>query len=313
MRKIRSWKIINLVLLTLVLIFISRFLYKNLFALKDFNVRFISGYLVLSIIPIWIWLLITSYIFHLIMKKIIPSTNFRQSISVWSSSYLGTYIPGKIGVYAYRILFYDKIGVSPLKVTYGFFIEMVLSIISSIFVVLLAGIFFEPVIRNNYFIWIALFLITLMISIHPLLIRLYAGIWYRYFRKTGNYQITTYSYFFYLKICSLHIIKWCFAGLGIFLLINSVTDLSLKYFPFITGLYAAAAVIGLLAFFAPSGIGVVEGVMIVGLKTIMSNSLAGLISIFVRLWKITGELTFIFLIKFFLRRRDILPVVAEIE
>jgi hypothetical protein len=53
--------------------------------------------------------------------------------------------------------------------------------------------------------------------------------------------------------------------------------------------------------------------MIVGLKTIMSNSLAGLISIFVRLWKITGELTFIFLIKFFLRRRDILPVVAEIE
>jgi glycosyltransferase 2 family protein len=294
-------KAIKIALLALVLFFLIKYLYNYLFALEDFNFSIDIFLFLLSIVQVWFWLMISSYIFHLIMKKIISSTSFRESLSVWSSSYLGTYIPGKIGVIAYRIMHYSKKGISSLKVSYGFVIEMILSIISSLFVVLIGSLFTDLPFVKNYLPWILGLFIILVVSVHPKLIQLYAQIYFKFIRKTNDYHITPFNYFFYLRIIGLQLIKWCFSGLGIFLLINSVTELPWSYLPFVTGLYAVAAIIGIIAFFAPSGLGVVEGVMIIGLKAILSNSLAGLVSILIRLWKVTGELSFILLVRLILR------------
>ncbi len=293
-------KPISIILFSIVLFFILRFLYINIFAIKDFTFKIKIGYFLISIFTVWFWLMISSYVFHLIMKKIVPKVKFHDSLSIWSSSYFGTYIPGKVGVLAYRMMHYKKQGVSVLKVGYGFFIEMVLSVISAFFVVLTGSLFSDLPFIKSYAPWIIGLFVLLVMSVHPRFIQLYARIYFTYIKKSDGYHITPYNYFFYFRIIGLQLLKWVFTGLGIFLLINSVTELAWTYLPFITGLYAAAAILGMIAFFAPSGLGVVEGIMIVGLKTILSNSLAGLISILVRIWKIAGELSFIFLVRIFL-------------
>ncbi|PLW99761.1 MAG: hypothetical protein C0594_16690, partial [Marinilabiliales bacterium] len=196
---------------------------------------------------------------------------------------------------------YKKKGISTAKVSYGFFIEMVLSTLSSVFIVLICSLFSAYSFINYYIIYIVVFFVLLIVLIHPKLISFYARMYFKYVKKTDENYESPYSYAFYLKILALQLIKWVFAGLGIFVLINSVTDLSWEYIPFVTGLYAAAAILGMIAFFAPSGVGVVEGIMIFGLKRILSNSLAGLISIFVRLWKVLGELSFVFFIRLIIR------------
>ncbi len=290
-------RFVNWILLLIVILFIFRFLYSNLKDLNNFTFTINYYFLVLSIFAIWFWLFISAIGFHLIMKKIAPSIHFSENLSVWSSSYIGVYIPGKAGIVAFRIIHYQNRGVSGVKVSYGFFIEMILSILSSVFIVLISSIFSGFSFIHNYLPWIISLFILLVILVHPKLINYYAKLYFKYIKKSNDFHITPYNYFFYLKIVGLQLLKWLFAGVGIFILINSVTDLSLNHLPFITGLYAAAAILGLLAFFAPSGIGVVEGVMIFGLKTILTNAFAGLISILIRLWKVIGELSFIALIK----------------
>jgi len=293
--------LIKVVLLVFVVYFIARFIYQNLPEILNINLNFKIGLLIISIINIWIWLTISAVGFHLIMHKISPSTRLYQNLSIWSYSYIGLYIPGKIGVLAFRILEYNKQGISALKVSYGLFIEMILSLISSVIVIFLGILITDLSLIKKYLPLIIVLFILLIIIIHPRLIELYAKIFFKYFKKDSGFYITKFDYFFYLKIIILQLLKWCAAGLGIFFLINSVTHLSWNYLAYITGLYASAAIIGMIAFFAPSGLGVVEGVMIVGLKTILSNALAGIISILIRLWKIVGELSFIFLVMLLLK------------
>lgn len=300
MKKKHLIKGISSVLFLLVLFFILKYLYKNLFDLKEFSFRINIFYFVISLTTIWLWLIISSYIFHLIIKKIVPDARLKESFSVWSASYLGTYLPGKVGVLAYRIMYYKQMNVSAVKTGYGFFVETVLSVLSSCLLVLLSMFFTNFSFVRSYLLLLILLFVLLVLSVHPKFIGLYAKIYFRYIKKEYHHHLSPYSYLFFIKVLMLHLIKWACIGLGIFILINSVTELSWRYLPFITGLYAAAAILGMVAFFAPSGIGVVEGVMIVGLKTILSNSLAGAISILVRIWKMIGEISFVLLMRLFL-------------
>lgn len=299
-KKKLHFKIISFILFIALLFFIGTFLYKNLIAVHSIDIKIDIRLFLVSLFTIWIWLSVSIFGYHLLIKKIAPQLSIIENAKIWSSSYLGMYIPGKIGVIAFRITHYQKQGISAVKVGYSFFIEMVLSVLSAVFVVLLSSIFIDlPYINNNLYA-VFLLLILLLSAIHPRLISFYTKVYFKYIKKSAQTHITPYNYFFYLKIIALQFIKWIFVGIGVFILINSVTELSPTYIPFITGLYAFAAISGMVAVFAPSGLGVIEGILIVGLKTIFSNSVAGLISILVRLWKICGELSFIFLVRIIL-------------
>ncbi len=292
-----------MVLLSVVFFFIAKYFVNNLSDFKKYNISSISFLgLFVSLPFLWFKLCITSLSYHLVMAKIAPSIKLNENLKIWSKSYLGLYIPGKIGVLAFRILDYNKYGISSMKVSYGFFVEIILSLLSSCFIVLFCGLLVKMDLVIGYLPWLVALFIILIVLVHPRLIHFYARLYFKYIRKTDNYYTAPFSYLFYIKIILLHILKWCFVGIGVFILINSVTDLSWSYLPFVTGLYAAATIIGIIAFFAPSGIGVVEGVMIIGLKTILSSSLAGAISILIRIWKVIGELSFIFLLNLSLQR-----------
>ncbi|MDD4150741.1 MAG: lysylphosphatidylglycerol synthase domain-containing protein [Bacteroidales bacterium] len=296
----KAVKIINWVLLLTVLFFIGRFIIKNFNSLEFSKITFDPIPFIFSIIFIWTWLFISSVVYHQIINGIDNRMSFIENLRIWAISYFGLYVPGKIGVIAYRIINYKEKGLSAIKVSYAFFIEMIISIIGSAFMVLISSMFIRFDFLKDYYIFIILFALILLTIIHPFFVKKISRIYYKYIKKQELTFIPQFTYFFYLKLILLQLLKWCCTGFGIFFLINSVTDLPFIYFPFVTGLYAAAAIVSMLAVFAPSGIGVLEGVMIIGLKEIITNALAGIVSILIRLWKLIGEITFVVFVRIIL-------------
>lgn len=296
MNKKRVLKLVNVSLLVAILFFVARFIVSNLKQLSSFDFDFNVVYLFLSIVCIWLWLFISSIGLHLITQKVNNTVSFVVNLKIWATSYLGLYVPGKVGVIAHRIIKYQKQGLSAAQVSYCFFLEMILSVISSGLVILISSLFLQFNFIAKFYPIIIGFIILLLVMIHPLLIQRYATFYFRFIKKKQFEFVPPHDYYFYLKLILLQFSKWLFVGFGIFLLINSFTVLPLVYYPYITGLYAGAAILGMLAFFSPSGLGVIEGIMILGLKEIVENALAGVISILIRLWKLVGELSFVLLV-----------------
>ena len=78
-------------------------------------------------------------------------------------------------------------------------------------------------------------------------------------------------------------------GLSFFFLINSLTYLAWQNLLSIIGVYILAVVLGLIAFFAPSGLGVREGVLVLFLQLFFPLNVAILISLLARVWTTVTE------------------------
>ncbi len=88
----------------------------------------------------------------------------------------------------------------------------------------------------------------------------------------------------------LFIINWFIVGLGFYMLTNSIYHLPVSEMLYTGGIYGLAAIIGILSIFAPSGIGVREGILILGLSLVMPQEYAVIISVVSRLWSTIAEL-----------------------
>ena len=73
----------------------------------------------------------------------------------------------------------------------------------------------------------------------------------------------------------------------------SIYPLPVSQFLYAAGIYGISCIIGILAIFAPSGIGVREGIMVLGLGLVMPSEYAVIISIVSRLWMSVSELILI--------------------
>ncbi|MFW6275264.1 MAG: lysylphosphatidylglycerol synthase domain-containing protein [bacterium] len=98
---------------------------------------------------------------------------------------------------------------------------------------------------------------------------------------------------------------WFCWTLGYYFFVNSIIETNI---PIYTGtIFPLSAVIGLVAIFIPGGIGVREGIMVLGLMSIGINAdIAAGIAILSRVWFLTGEI-FIFVLAIFLKRNKIKP------
>jgi branched-subunit amino acid transport protein len=92
------------------------------------------------------------------------------------------------------------------------------------------------------------------------------------------------SYSEILCILGVCVLSWVAGGIGFYFFMDGVFPVSSKYFLFLTGALAFSSTLGLIALFAPSGLGVREGALVYLLSFIMPGSVAVIISILSRIW-----------------------------
>jgi hypothetical protein len=285
----RKWPLFSNILQWLFVIFIFLFLGKMVWENWSqvqgaaFSFRIIP--LVLStlisilsyIIQIWAWYLIT-----LRLEIALP---FKETVASWFYSQLGKYLPGKVWLLLSRFYFYESKGKSKKAITVALYFETITMVMAAGLVSLMSLLLsweihsFYP---EKSYRWLILLISIAFLFLHP-----------KVLEKTINSVLTflkkepiaiSMSYPDILWVLGVCLCSWAIGGIGFYLFVDSVFAVSSSHILFLTGALAISSTLGLLALFAPSGLGVREGVLVFLLSSIMPVSVAVVLSLLTRLW-----------------------------
>ena len=166
--------------------------------------------------------------------------------------------------------------------------ENILTLIAAMTVFLIAVASSQVEAFNQYRIIAFILLAVMLIAMHPFFQNIFFRLLNRFLRKPiEKYEI---SYFNLLKLLFGFVLNWMIAGWGFYFLAKSIApEINASQFLYLTGLFGLSVFIGMVSLFAPSGIGVREGILVLGLTPILSAQSAVVISLVARIWSMIPE------------------------
>ncbi len=222
----------------------------------------------------------------------------RKLIWIYAKAWLGRYIPGKIAWIVARIHFGQKLGIGKVELatssSYESITQVLINIIiASVFLVANDKIDF-PEINLTFYLVIPLVLGCLLII--PSIFNHLTSKALRLFLKSEKSTAKKISPQDTRSVALKHALGSLFSGASYFFLTASITgDLDFANFLYIIGTFNLAGAIGTAAVFAPSGIGVREGIQVIFLSQIVPLEIALIISLFARIWSTAIDISFFFL------------------
>jgi len=254
-QKIIKWY--GRVLLIAIILFVVFFISKNLHTLDEYDFEVDYFYIVSAFLAICCAIVIRFLLWIILTAHFKIKAPLLLAGNAYFYSQLGKYIPGKAGLLLTRINAYKKY--SKRKITLVTAIEYIACFVAACLTVLLA-ILITPDVFPSYAIYISSFMVLFLVIIlwPPLMLK---GINFisKLFKRAPLEISVSYSFLLIVTLC--YIVPSLFEGLGLFLVLKSMAVVSTKYFFIIAGTYSAACLIGIAAFFAPSGIGIREGIL----------------------------------------------------
>lgn len=284
-------KIVKAAFGVLAVIFIVWYFYRNWGEFSETIMNVDLGIFAFSMLFYFVYKITLASLFHYITKINGCAISCRKALPAYLYSILGKYIPGKVFMLAARLAYYKEENAPLSKVTVCFFIENLCTLLGAAMLFILSLFFFPNELLENYR-WLTLLLIAaFFVCIHPKIINAALKIIGKFFKK--DLQIPM-KYVQILKVVLMFIGNWLIVGFGFFMLVKSVyPSVGQDEMLFCAGIYGISAIMGILAVFAPSGIGVREGIMLAGLMLIMPESSAAVVSVISRLWQSVAELILI--------------------
>lgn len=228
-------------------------------------------------IQVWAWYLIT--------LKLGIALSIRGTFESWFYSQLGKYLPGKVWLLLERFYFYESKGKSKKLISTALYFEMVTMTLSGVIIFFASLFLFKKIpfffqgVSTGWFYF--LFLPTFFLLYPQLLEKIINWFLKRFNREPITLAISYLNILEILFVCTL---AWLVGGVGFYLFIYSIYPIPSQYFLFFTGALAVSSTIGLIAFFAPAGIGVREGALVYLLTSLIPASIAVILSIITRLW-----------------------------
>ena len=214
------------------------------------------------------------------------NVSYPNTLGLYYVPMLGKYIPGKVWSIVAALHFYGRQGIPKRVAATCVTICIALSLASAALVTLVLGL---TVGGPKGLVWPCVAVVAILI------VGLYPPIFYRVANRTlqvfGRSQIeTTVSFAGILRVLMILIVAKLAYGTGFFLLIQSFHRAPWEDLPAVIALFTLAQIAGLVAIFAPAGIGVREGVLLVGLQPLIGPGPAIVITGACRLWQTAIEL-----------------------
>lgn len=262
-------KIFGAAIFLIVIYFVANNIYTNYSQIEnyDWNVDYVM-LVVASIItlasfifPVFAW--------RFLVLKLGGKIKIKDSLEVWFISNLGRYIPGKIWQLTGLVHLAKKKGVSYQITT----TSMVFAQIIFIGLGLLFGffVFSEKYDIPNY-LPIGSTVIFVILLIFPNLIKKLIEKLAKFVKK--DVVIENIKSGDILKYTLLLLINWLFMGISFYIFLLSFSSVETKDIFDVIAILPATWTIGLIAVFAPGGIGVREGLMTLTLTGICSTEIA---------------------------------------
>lgn len=284
-RRARLIGAIRWALCFLILGFVGRYVLLNWPALADAT-RPIAGWLVLGSVMALAGLLASAWICRLLVMAHGLSLGYSKAIGLVSIPKLGKYIPGKVWAVLAAFWMYGREGI-PAPVTAACVgLSLMLGVLSAIAVAVSLGLVGAAPSASPWL--LTVIALALLICIHPRV--LYAGANWGLRALRRPELATRLSFPVLLGLVTLNMAGVVLYGSGFFCVVRSVSPVAVASAPDIVALFVFAQIAGFVAFFAPAGIGVREGVLLVGLQPIVGPGPAIVITGVTRLWQTALEL-----------------------
>jgi hypothetical protein len=100
----------------------------------------------------------------------------------------------------------------------------------------------------------------------------------------------TLSYLQMLRYLACYVVNWLLFGVALYVFIKSFYPLELSSILYLTGAFSFASMMGIVAVFAPSGLGVREGILALFLNQVMPTSVGLVVALASRVWLTIIEL-----------------------
>ncbi len=302
----RLLKLCKILFGVLVVVFLVWYFWKNWDEFSDKIKNVDMGIFVFSMLFYFVYKYTLASLWHYITRINDCSISYEKSVTSYLYSILGKYIPGKVFMLAARLTYYKEENAPLSKVTVCFFIENVCTLLGAAMLFIISLFFFPNSLLEDYK-WLTLLLIVaFFVCIHPKIINFFLRIVGKLFKK--NLEIPM-KYSQMLKVVLLFIGNWLIIGVGFFILTKSIYPaIELSHLLFCAGIWGVSAIMGILAVFAPSGLGVREGIIVAGLMLIMPEGDAMIISVVSRLWQTIPELLLVALAFLYSRIRKMTKI-----
>lgn len=287
----------------LIILTIFWFLFQRLFSdwsglqAYDFSVNYF--YLFISFIFFLLNLFFSSFIWALILKLIDQKINISFSKVFTANLYsrFGRYIPGKIWCLAGRVYYTRGENISKKIVFTSSLQHMVIGIISGLLLgFLLIG---KMVSFLNYHLLILATIVLLVLLFFPKSYYFIVNYLLKRIKKekiSSEHFLQTKRLFLIFFLVTLNNI---INGTAFFYSIYAVFPISFDYFFAVIGAFSLAGTLGIVALFAPAGIGVREGILVTLLSGIYPAAAAIVLALFSRIWFTFSELIIFFLVFIF--------------
>lgn len=217
---------------------------------------------------------------------------FFLTASIWSFSVLGKYVPGKALLWGLRFTSYKKHhpAFRADSIVHCFLIEYLSNIIAGV-ILLLVSLTILPVkgFEGGMMVGSLMIFAVSLVAVHP---RVLHSLTLQLMKRFGVSSAIERGVFRdTVKTIIFSLINWGILGLTIYVICIAVSPHTNGggYF-YVTTAYAFAGMAGFLAFFAPSGIGVREAILIEALSPQMPLEDAALVAALARLVSTIGEL-----------------------
>ena len=288
-RPINARNCIAAFVVVLILFFLFRFLYHHWREVAEFDFSFNYNYLTLSFVVLFMFFILRVYCWKVMLSRMNISLSLRKSVKVSFLSMMGKYLPGKVWMVLGKVYLSGKEGVPRAEAFASSVIEIVLEIVASIFFFFffLFSLVEHTVLSPKVLYLLGGLLVIGMVFLHPrVFYKLINTVLYRVKKETIQETIT---YRDILQLFLMYNAIVLVQGIAFYFFVNGLCYVPLDNLLVLTGSLAVAGALGTLSFFAPSGLGVREGVLALLLSNSVVAPIAVLISLLARLWVTVGE------------------------
>lgn len=238
-----------------------------------------------------------AYIWVVLLRSL-GATNVRLSrtlVYIYAKSWLGRYIPGTAPWILGKIYFAAKQGISKNKLAVSSLLEGALQIIVQ-FLFALTLLAFDPrldIISDSIKLIIVVGILGCLVVLIPQVFNRLLATAYRLIKKKEFPREHYASGKTISKGFGLYVVGSLMSSLSLFFIAKALyPELGYEQLFFVMGVGTLAGAVSMVAVFAPSGIGVREGIQLALLSLIMPTEIALVITVVTRLWSIVVDFIF---------------------
>ncbi|KAB2909973.1 MAG: flippase-like domain-containing protein [Ignavibacteriales bacterium] len=230
------------------------------------------------------WVILMSVLGVKICKK--------NSLFIRIKAELGKYVPGRLVQYGILIAEYNRYSISKTLTAFASLIEVVIMLMSLVFVYALSELFSQISINGDYRLLIAIMAAIQLIVLHPKILSVFINLLNKQLKRPPVKLTLKYRTILLLIIISS--VAWLIFGCAYYFLIKSFSEISFSEYWYLTGGLALSSLIGTITFFVPAGLGVRESGLIYLLKDNIGGLTVSIASIMFRFLTVFADILLYF-------------------